>query len=91
MASQKMSNNNIDFVADKTDKKEWTIKDFDIGKELGRGTYGKVYLAKVKNTDFMVAIKVLNKQKLWNGKMEHYLASEVRILSNIRYQIKNFS
>ena len=29
-------------------KSRWTLKDFDIGKPLGRGKFGNVYLAREK-------------------------------------------
>lgn len=30
------------------DNKRWTVNDFDIGKPLGRGKFGHVYLAREK-------------------------------------------
>jgi hypothetical protein len=38
-----------------------SIKDYEIEKEIGRGAYGKVYLAKRRKTQMRVAIKVLDK------------------------------
>ncbi|XP_035204994.1 aurora kinase B-like, partial [Stegodyphus dumicola] len=37
--------------------KEFTIDDFDIGRPLGRGKFGRVYLAREKNSQFIVALK----------------------------------
>ena len=39
-------------------KKQWTLKDFDIGKPLGKGKFGSVYLAREKTEKYIVAIKV---------------------------------
>ena len=39
-------------------KKEWSLKSFDIGKPLGKGKFGSVYLAREKSEKFIVAIKV---------------------------------
>lgn len=39
--------------------KRWTLKDFEIGKPLGRGKFGDVYLARERKTKFIVALKVL--------------------------------
>ena len=39
-------------------KKEWSLKCFDIGKPLGKGKFGSVYLAREKKEKFIVAIKV---------------------------------
>lgn len=46
------------------DPKEWSLDDFEIGKPLGRGKFGHVYLARDKVNKFMVAIKVLYKRQL---------------------------
>lgn len=37
----------------------FTIKDFDIGRPLGKGKFGNVYLARVKGINFIVALKVV--------------------------------
>jgi serine/threonine protein kinase len=39
--------------------KHWSLKDFEIGKPLGRGKFGDVYLAREKKNQFIVAIKVV--------------------------------
>lgn len=36
----------------------WSLDDFDIGRPLGRGKFGSVYLAKEKKSGFVVALKV---------------------------------
>lgn len=38
--------------------KKWTLKDFEIGKPLGRGKFGDVYLARERRSKFIVALKV---------------------------------
>jgi serine/threonine protein kinase len=40
------------------EKKMWVLDDFDIGKPLGRGKFGNVYLAREKKSKFIVALKV---------------------------------
>ena len=35
-------------TAQKSQSKSWQISDFDIGKSLGRGKFGKVYLCREK-------------------------------------------
>ncbi len=44
------------------DPKDWSIKDFEIGKPLGKGKFGHVYLAREVKSKFIVAIKVLSKK-----------------------------
>ena len=38
--------------------RRWQLTDFDIGKPLGRGKFGNVYLAREKQTKFIIALKV---------------------------------
>ena len=38
--------------------KQWSLKDFEIGRPLGRGKFGDVYLARERKSKFIVAIKV---------------------------------
>lgn len=40
-------------VSAEDDRKRWTLKDFDIGKPLGRGKFGHVYLAREKKVIFL--------------------------------------
>lgn len=39
-------------------KQAWQLSDFDIGKPLGKGKFGNVYLAREKKSQFIVALKV---------------------------------
>ena len=39
-------------------KARWTLGDFDIGKPLGKGKFGNVYLAREKSSQYVVALKV---------------------------------
>ena len=39
-------------------EKRWQLSDFDIGKPLGRGKFGNVYLAREKESKYVVALKV---------------------------------
>lgn len=42
-------------------ERHWQLADFDIGKPLGRGKFGNVYLAREKQSKYIVALKVLFK------------------------------
>lgn len=44
------------------DPKAWSIDNFEIGKPMGRGKFGHVYLAREKKSKFIVALKVLFKK-----------------------------
>ena len=44
--------------ASRVDKdRRWQLTDFDIGKPLGRGKFGNVYLARERQTKFIIALK----------------------------------
>ncbi|KAI3738921.1 hypothetical protein L2E82_29198 [Cichorium intybus] len=47
-----------------TEKLRWTLSDFDIGKPLGRGKFGHVYVAREKTNSHFVALKALFKSQL---------------------------
>ena len=61
------------------------LKDFEIGKPLGKGKFGRVYLAREKSTGFICALKVLHKSELVQGKVEKQVRREIEIQSNLRH------
>ena len=65
--------------------KEWQLSDFDIGKPLGRGKFGNVYLAREKSSKYIVALKVLFKNQLQKAGVEHQLRREIEIQSHLRH------
>ena len=42
----------------------WSLADFDIGKPLGRGKFGNVYLGREKSTQAVIALKVIFKRQV---------------------------
>lgn len=64
----------------------WALKDFEIGKPLGKGKFGSVYLAREKKTKYIVAIKVLQKNQLLKAGVEHQLRREIEIQSHLRHR-----
>ncbi|XP_020212448.1 serine/threonine-protein kinase Aurora-2 [Cajanus cajan] len=67
------------------DQRRWTLNDFDIGKPLGRGKFGHVYLAREKTSNHIVALKVLFKSQLQQSQVVHQLRREVEIQSHLRH------
>jgi len=65
--------------------KEWSLSNFDIGRPLGRGKFGHVYLAREKESHFIVALKILSKKQLVKSGVEHQLRREVEIQSHLRH------
>uniref|UniRef100_A0A1A9ZJQ7 Aurora kinase n=1 Tax=Glossina pallidipes TaxID=7398 RepID=A0A1A9ZJQ7_GLOPL len=70
---------------EKKEKKLWTLSNFDIGRPLGRGKFGNVYLAREKESKFVVALKVLFKQQINECKVEHQVRREIEIQSHLRH------
>eukprot|EP01012_Entosiphon_sulcatum_P007572 TRINITY_DN13881_c0_g1_i1.p1 TRINITY_DN13881_c0_g1~~TRINITY_DN13881_c0_g1_i1.p1 ORF type:complete len:332 (+),score=52.35 TRINITY_DN13881_c0_g1_i1:24-1019(+) len=64
----------------------WTLQDFDIGRKLGRGKYGSVYLARERQSRFVVALKVLDKQQMFGQEaLRLQLRQEVEIQRSLNH------
>lgn len=64
---------------------KWSISDFEIGCPMGRGKFGRVYLAREKTTHVMVALKMLFKSEIKKGRMEHQLLREIEIQAHLKH------
>uniref|UniRef100_A0A8R7U270 non-specific serine/threonine protein kinase n=1 Tax=Triticum urartu TaxID=4572 RepID=A0A8R7U270_TRIUA len=56
------------------------LKNYNLGKILGHGTFGKVMIAEHKLTGQKVAIKILNRHKMEIMEMEEKAKREIKIL-----------
>ena len=65
---------------------EWSLDHFSLGKPLGRGKFGNVYLAKQKSSRTQVALKVLFKQPLQSAGCAHALRREVEIHCRLKHR-----
>lgn len=81
VASQRHSQPSADAAA----PKKWHLGMFDIGKPLGKGKFGRVYLAREKATNFVCALKVLHKSEIQQGKVEGQVRREIEIQSNLAH------
>ena len=61
------------------------MNDFDVGAPLGRGKFGRVFLAREKNTHYMVALKTLYKNELMKSRVEKQALREIEIQSHLRH------
>lgn len=68
-----------------TAPKKFHLGMFEIGKPLGKGKFGRVYLARERSAGFVCALKVLHKSELVQGKVEKQLRREIEIQSNLRH------
>uniref|UniRef100_A0A3Q3GRJ8 non-specific serine/threonine protein kinase n=1 Tax=Labrus bergylta TaxID=56723 RepID=A0A3Q3GRJ8_9LABR len=65
--------------------KKFSIDDFDIGRPLGKGKFGNVYLARVKELQAIVALKVLFKSQMEKESVEHQLRREIEIQAHLKH------
>lgn len=65
--------------------KQFHLGMFEIGKPLGKGKFGRVYLAREKTSGFVCALKVLHKSELQQGKVEKQVRREIEIQSNLAH------
>ncbi|KAI1902786.1 hypothetical protein AGOR_G00019590 [Albula goreensis] len=68
-----------------SETRKFTINDFDIGRPLGKGKFGNVYLAREKKHKFVVAMKVLFKSQMEKEGVEHQLRREIEIQSHLKH------
>ena len=58
---------------------------FEIGKPLGKGKFGRVYLAREREHGFICALKVLHKNELHHARVEKQVRREIEIQGNLRH------
>lgn len=63
----------------------WSLDDFDIGYRLGRGKFGRVFLAREKQTGYVVAMKTLLKKEIVKGRVETQVQREIEIQSRLKH------
>lgn len=63
--------------------RQWKLTDFEIGKRLGKGKFGKVYCVREKSSGFICALKVMSKQEILSYHVEKQIIREIEIQSNI--------
>ena len=60
-------------------------EDFDLVQQLGKGSFGDVYLVKRKSDSSHFAMKVLKKDKIMNQNLVKYAMTERNVLSYVRH------
>lgn len=66
--------------------KTWTIDDFELGKPLGRGRFGQVWLTKEKESDCIVALKIIPKKEINSLELAKQLRREIEIHTNLKHK-----
>ncbi|CAM9838602.1 unnamed protein product [Ectocarpus fasciculatus] len=64
-------------------ERPWALEDFSLGRPIGKGKFGNVYLGKDKRSKFTVALKVLFKAPMVAAQCVHALRREVEIQSRL--------
>ncbi|KAJ9680898.1 hypothetical protein PVL29_020029 [Vitis rotundifolia] len=64
-------------------QKQWSLDDFEIGKPLGRGKFGRVYLAREIKSKYVVALKVIFKAQIEKYRLHHQLKREMEIQTSL--------
>ena len=70
---------------EEAEKNENVICDFIIKERLGSGTFGTVKLAINRQTEETVAIKILERKKIYREKDKIRLDNEIKILKSLRH------
>ncbi|KAF2805668.1 serine/threonine-protein kinase-like protein [Mytilinidion resinicola] len=66
--------------------RKYDLSMFDIGRPLGKGKFGRVYLAQEKSTGFVCALKTLYKDEIQKGKVEKQVRREIEIQQHLAHQ-----
>lgn len=65
--------------------KNWKVEDFELGKCLGKGRFGKVYLAREKKTRMLFALKCIVKTGMSNPACVEQMMREIKIHSFLNH------
>ncbi|KFY37349.1 hypothetical protein V494_04785 [Pseudogymnoascus sp. VKM F-4513 (FW-928)] len=65
--------------------KQFHLGMFEIGRPLGKGKFGRVYLAWERSSGFICALKVMHKDEIKSNGVEKQFQREVEIQCNLRH------
>ncbi|KAH9831367.1 kinase-like protein [Rhodofomes roseus] len=66
--------------------REWHLTDFDIGRPLGKGKFGRVYMVRTKGEPhYILALKTLYKSEIVQSRVEKQIRREIEIQQNLRH------
>ncbi|GAA6002496.1 aurora family serine/threonine-protein kinase [Rhodotorula paludigena] len=64
----------------------FSLDSFEIGKPLGKGKFGRVYMARTKSEPkYIVALKCLHKEEIVKNKVEKQVRREIEIQSHLAH------
>ncbi|KAF8606868.1 other/AUR protein kinase [Ceratobasidium sp. AG-I] len=66
--------------------REWHLTDFDMGRPLGKGKFGRVYMVRTKVAPrYILALKCLYKSEIVQCQVEKQIRREIEIQQNLRH------
>ncbi|KAI0265612.1 kinase-like domain-containing protein [Gloeopeniophorella convolvens] len=66
--------------------RNWHLTDFDIGRPLGKGKFGRVYMVRTKvEPRYILALKCLYKSEIVQSRVEKQIRREIEIQQNLRH------
>ncbi|CEH12118.1 kinase-like protein [Ceraceosorus bombacis] len=71
--------------------RKWALKEFEVGRAMGKGRFGRVYIARTKadaqgsGAGFIVALKLLYKKEIVSDMLETQVRREIEIQMNLRH------
>ena len=70
----------------KSPTQEWSLHEFDMGRPLGKGKFGRVYMVRTKREPhYILALKTLYKSEIVQSKVEKQIRREIEIQQNLRH------
>ncbi|CAD7942303.1 unnamed protein product [Amoebophrya sp. A25] len=66
-------------------KTDYCLDDIDVGKPLGKGKFGNIYLARDRLSEYVFALKILSKKQLQKHRVEHQIVREIEIQCHLRH------
>ncbi|KAK4872254.1 hypothetical protein RN001_016378 [Aquatica leii] len=64
----------------------WSLNNFELGTRIGRGKLGRVFIAREKQTGYLVALKTLLKKEVASNHMEQQVLREIEIQSHLKHK-----
>lgn len=76
----------LDSSTSKSPTREWKLNGFDIGRPLGKGKFGRVYMVRTKcEPHYILALKCLYKSEIVQSRVEKQIRREIEIQQNLRH------
>ncbi|KAJ7962245.1 Serine/threonine-protein kinase [Quillaja saponaria] len=72
-------------LEEESPKGKWSLRNFEIGKPLGKGKFGRVYVAREVKSKYIVALKIIFKEQIEKYRIHHQLRREMEIQTTLKH------